>query len=163
MIPTPSCPSSVLSWCNPAEVVEAACGIAPFMMGEMVENVATGIDCYSIRQPLGVVAGICPFNFPAMVPLWMFPMAVTSGNTFVLKPSEKDPGAAHLLAELAMQAGLPKWVWVRGGVFATGLCIGQIKRWQSGASVVNMFNMPTTSWTNALPFPSQNALFFLPS
>ncbi|MEW5318280.1 MAG: hypothetical protein WDW38_009513 [Sanguina aurantia] len=92
------------------EVVEAACGIAPFMMGEMVENVATGIDCYSIRQPLGVVAGICPFNFPAMVPLWMFPMAITSGNTFVLKPSEKDPGAAHLLAELAMQAGLPKGV-----------------------------------------------------
>ncbi|KAF5837385.1 Aldehyde/histidinol dehydrogenase [Dunaliella salina] len=92
------------------EVVEYACGMAPQLAGEMVENVATGIDCYSIRQPLGVCAGICPFNFPAMVPLWMFPLAVTAGNTFVLKPSEKDPGAAMILADLAMQAGLPKGV-----------------------------------------------------
>jgi len=92
------------------EVVEAACGIAPFMAGEAMENVATGIDCISIRQPLGVVAGICPFNFPAMVPLWMFPMALAAGNTFILKPSEKDPGAALMLAELALQAGLPKGV-----------------------------------------------------
>mmetsp|Transcript_1276 Transcript_1276/g.2754 ORF Transcript_1276/g.2754 Transcript_1276/m.2754 type:complete len:554 (-) Transcript_1276:595-2256(-) len=92
------------------EVVEAACGIAPMMMGEMVENVAGGIDCYSIRQPLGVVAGICPFNFPAMVPLWMFPLATAAGNTFVLKPSEKDPGAAMMLADLAQQAGMPKGV-----------------------------------------------------
>ncbi|PNH12848.1 Methylmalonate-semialdehyde dehydrogenase [acylating], mitochondrial [Tetrabaena socialis] len=91
------------------EVVEAACGIAPYMAGEMVENVASGgIDCYSLRQPLGVVAGICPFNFPAMVPLWMFPLAVTAGNTFLLKPSERDPGAAVMLADLAQQAGLPK-------------------------------------------------------
>lgn len=92
------------------EVVEAACGIAPYLMGEMIENVASGIDCYSVRQPLGVVAGICPFNFPAMVPLWLFPLACTAGNTFVLKPSERDPGAAMMLAELAMQAGLPKGV-----------------------------------------------------
>ncbi|KAG2491870.1 hypothetical protein HYH03_009823 [Edaphochlamys debaryana] len=92
------------------EVVEAACGIAPYLMGEVVENVAGGIDCFSLRQPLGVVAGICPFNFPAMVPLWMFPMAVTAGNTFVLKPSERDPGAAVMLADLAQQAGLPKGV-----------------------------------------------------
>ncbi|KAG2434089.1 hypothetical protein HXX76_007817 [Chlamydomonas incerta] len=92
------------------EVVETACGIAPFLTGEMVENVAGGIDCYSIRQPLGVVAGICPFNFPAMVPLWMFPLAITAGNTFVLKPSERDPGAAVMLADLAQQAGLPKGV-----------------------------------------------------
>ncbi|PNW72254.1 hypothetical protein CHLRE_16g675650v5 [Chlamydomonas reinhardtii] len=92
------------------EVVETACGIAPYMTGEMVENVAGGIDCYSIRQPLGVVAGICPFNFPAMVPLWMFPLAITAGNTFVLKPSERDPGAAVMLADLAQQAGLPKGV-----------------------------------------------------
>lgn len=92
------------------EVVEVACGIAPFLMGETIENVASGIDCYSIRQPLGVVAGICPFNFPAMVPLWLFPMACTAGNTFVLKPSEKDPGAAMMLAELALQAGMPKGV-----------------------------------------------------
>lgn len=79
-------------------------------MGEFVENVSSGIDTYSIRQPLGVCAGICPFNFPAMIPLWMFPMAVTTGNTFVLKPSEKDPGAAMLLAELATEAGLPPGV-----------------------------------------------------
>ncbi|GLC48015.1 Methylmalonate-semialdehyde dehydrogenase [acylating], mitochondrial [Pleodorina starrii] len=92
------------------EVVETACGIAPYLAGELVENVAGGIDCYSIRQPLGVVAGICPFNFPAMVPLWMFPLAVTAGNTFVLKPSERDPGAAVMLADLAQQAGLPKGV-----------------------------------------------------
>eukprot|EP00955_Chlamydomonas_euryale_P050382 354545-Chlamydomonas_euryale.AAC.4 len=154
------------------EVVEAACGIAPFLMGEVLENVASGIDCKSVRQPLGVrggrrgglptcvskkqrkwlvfddhmltslaheptasvgtgashmptwsrarayhaacaaqsqvVGGICPFNFPAMVPLWMIPMAVTSGNTMVLKPSERDPGAAMMLADLAQQAGLPK-------------------------------------------------------
>jgi len=94
-------------WCA-TEVVEAAAGIAPMMMGETVENVAAGIDCYSYRQPLGVCAGICPFNFPAMVPLWLFPMAVTAGNTFVLKPSERDPGAAMMLADLAQQAGLPK-------------------------------------------------------
>eukprot|EP00879_Flechtneria_rotunda_P009257 GHRR01009691.1.p1 GENE.GHRR01009691.1~~GHRR01009691.1.p1 ORF type:complete len:410 (+),score=90.79 GHRR01009691.1:305-1534(+) len=92
------------------EVVEAACGIAPLLMGETVENVASGIDCYTIRQPVGVCAGICPFNFPAMVPLWMYPMAVTAGNTFVLKPSERDPGASLILADLAMQAGLPKGV-----------------------------------------------------
>ena len=75
-----------------------------------MENVSNGIDTYSIRQPLGVCAGVCPFNFPAMIPLWMFPMAVTTGNTFILKPSEKDPGAAMLLAELAAEAGLPPGV-----------------------------------------------------
>lgn len=79
-------------------------------VGEYVENVSNGIDTYSIRQPLGVCAGICPFNFPAMIPLWMFPMAVTTGNTYILKPSEKDPGAAMLLAELALEAGLPPGV-----------------------------------------------------
>ncbi|KAK1299780.1 hypothetical protein QJS10_CPB13g00268 [Acorus calamus] len=73
------------------EVVEHACGMASLQMGEFVSNVAHGIDTYSVREPLGVCAGICPFNFPAMIPLWMFPVAVTSGNTFVLKPSEKDP------------------------------------------------------------------------
>lgn len=92
------------------EVVETACGIGPMMMGELLENVANGIDCYSLRQPLGVCAGIAPFNFPAMVPLWMFPLAVAAGNTFVLKPSEKDPGASMMLAELAQKAGLPKGV-----------------------------------------------------
>ena len=133
-----------------AEVVEYACNLAPDLMGDYVENVSTGMDTYSIRQPLGViwhaalhsllrgadcilddhllivnmdintrvqsahflvmqvVAGICPFNFPAMIPLWMFPIACTVGNTFVLKPSEKDPGASMMLAELALEAGLPR-------------------------------------------------------
>ncbi|KAG5526134.1 hypothetical protein RHGRI_032420 [Rhododendron griersonianum] len=92
------------------EVVEHACGMATLQMGEFVPNVSNGIDTYSLREPLGVCAGICPFNFPAMVPLWMFPVAVTCGNTFILKPSEKDPGASILLAELAKEAGLPDGV-----------------------------------------------------
>ncbi|KAJ4832463.1 hypothetical protein Tsubulata_016016 [Turnera subulata] len=92
------------------EVVEHACGMATLQMGEYVTNVSNGIDTFSIREPLGVCAGICPFNFPAMIPLWMFPVAVTCGNTFVLKPSEKDPGASIILAELAMEAGLPDGV-----------------------------------------------------
>ncbi|KAG8368584.1 hypothetical protein BUALT_Bualt15G0060700 [Buddleja alternifolia] len=92
------------------EVVEHACGMATLQMGEYVANVSNGIDTYSVREPLGVCAGICPFNFPAMIPLWMFPVAVTCGNTFVLKPSEKDPGASMILAELAMEAGLPNGV-----------------------------------------------------
>ncbi|KAK4438080.1 Methylmalonate-semialdehyde dehydrogenase [acylating], mitochondrial [Sesamum alatum] len=92
------------------EVVEHACGMATLQMGEYVTNVSNGIDTYSIREPLGVCAGICPFNFPAMIPLWMFPVAVTCGNTYVLKPSEKDPGASMILAELAMEAGLPNGV-----------------------------------------------------
>ncbi|XP_023763024.1 methylmalonate-semialdehyde dehydrogenase [acylating], mitochondrial [Lactuca sativa] len=92
------------------EVVEHASGMASLQMGEFASNVSHGIDTYSIREPLGVCAGICPFNFPAMIPLWMFPVAVTCGNTFVLKPSEKDPGASMMLAELAMEAGLPNGV-----------------------------------------------------
>ncbi|XP_047982494.1 methylmalonate-semialdehyde dehydrogenase [acylating], mitochondrial [Salvia hispanica] len=92
------------------EVVEHACGMATLQMGEYVPNVSNGIDTYSIREPLGVCAGICPFNFPAMIPLWMIPVAVTCGNTFVLKPSEKDPGASMILAELAAEAGLPDGV-----------------------------------------------------
>lgn len=79
-------------------------------MGDLVENVASGIDTYSLRQPLGVTAGICPFNFPAMIPLWMFPLATVAGNTMVLKPSEKDPGAAMILAQMASEAGLPPGV-----------------------------------------------------
>ncbi|KAJ4967544.1 hypothetical protein NE237_019393 [Protea cynaroides] len=92
------------------EVVEHACGMATLQMGEFVSNVSHGIDTFSIREPLGVCAGICPFNFPAMIPLWMFPVAVTCGNTYILKPSEKDPGAAMMLAGLAMEAGLPSGV-----------------------------------------------------
>ncbi|CAK7330385.1 unnamed protein product [Dovyalis caffra] len=117
------------------EVVEHACGLATLQIGEFVSNVSNGIDTYSIREPLGVCAGICPFEFPAMIPLWMFPIAVTCGNTFILKPSEKDPGlhaytvqfprlqsirvstsvfnmnrASVMLAELAIEAGLPNGV-----------------------------------------------------
>lgn len=92
------------------EIVELACGIAEKLKGELSTQVSTGVDVSSIRQPLGVVAGITPFNFPAMVPMWMFPVAIACGNTFVLKPSEKDPSASHRLAELAAEAGLPDGV-----------------------------------------------------
>ena len=99
------------------ENIEYACGAPSLLMGESAENVARGIDCDSIRQPLGVVAGITPFNFPAMVPLWMWPLAIACGNTFVLKPSEKVPLTTIRIAELAMQAGLPPGVLnvVHGG------------------------------------------------
>lgn len=92
------------------EVVEFACAIPHLMKGEFSEQVSTGVDIMSIRQPLGVVAGITPFNFPAMVPMWMFPMAIATGNTFILKPSEKDPSPAMFLAELFSEAGLPDGV-----------------------------------------------------
>jgi malonate-semialdehyde dehydrogenase (acetylating)/methylmalonate-semialdehyde dehydrogenase len=99
------------------EVVEHACSIGTLQMGEFAENVAGGVDTYTIRQPIGVCAGITPFNFPAMIPLWMFPMAIVCGNTFVLKPSEQDPLTPMLLAELALQAGVPPGVLniVHGG------------------------------------------------
>jgi malonate-semialdehyde dehydrogenase (acetylating)/methylmalonate-semialdehyde dehydrogenase len=99
------------------EVVEFACGIPHLLKGEFTEAVATGIDSWSIRQPLGVVAGITPFNFPAMVPLWMIPVALAAGNCFILKPSEKDPSASLVLAELLADAGLPPGVFqvVQGG------------------------------------------------
>lgn len=93
------------------EVVEFACGIPHLLKGDFSENVSTRVDSYSIRQPLGVCAGISPFNFPAMVPLWMFPIAIACGNTFVLKPSEKDPSASLLLADLWRRAGLPDGVF----------------------------------------------------
>ena len=93
------------------EVVEFACGIPHLLKGEMSENVASQVDAHSFRQPLGVVAGITPFNFPAMVPLWMFPIAIACGNTFVLKPSERDPSASLLLADLLAEAGLPAGVF----------------------------------------------------
>ncbi len=93
------------------EVVEYACGIPQVLKGEFTENVGTNVDSWSIRQPLGVCAGITPFNFPAMVPMWMFPMAIACGNTFVLKPSEKDPSCSMKLAELLLEAGLPKGVF----------------------------------------------------
>ncbi len=92
------------------EVVEFACGIPHLLKGEHSENVGTGVDSWSLRQPLGVCAGITPFNFPAMVPLWMFPVALACGNSFVLKPSERDPSTALALAGLLSEAGLPDGV-----------------------------------------------------
>jgi malonate-semialdehyde dehydrogenase (acetylating)/methylmalonate-semialdehyde dehydrogenase len=92
------------------EVVEFACGIPQLLKGEFAENVAKGMDSYSVRQPVGVCVGITPFNFPAMVPMWMFPVALACGNSFILKPSEKVPSAALRLAELASEAGLPDGV-----------------------------------------------------
>jgi malonate-semialdehyde dehydrogenase (acetylating)/methylmalonate-semialdehyde dehydrogenase len=93
------------------EVVEFACGAPQLLKGEVSENVGTGVDSYSLRQPLGVVAGITPFNFPAMVPMWMFPVALACGNCFVLKPSEKTPTAPVLMAEWLKEAGLPDGVF----------------------------------------------------
>jgi malonate-semialdehyde dehydrogenase (acetylating)/methylmalonate-semialdehyde dehydrogenase len=93
------------------EVVEFATGIPQLLKGEYTEQVGSDIDSWSIRQPLGVVAGITPFNFPAMVPMWMFPIALACGNTFVLKPSERDPSASLLLAEMLKEAGLPDGVF----------------------------------------------------
>ncbi len=93
------------------EVVEFACGGPHLLKGEVTENVGTNVDSHSLRQPLGVVAGITPFNFPVMVPMWMFPVAIACGNTFVLKPSERDPSASILLAQLFKEAGLPDGVF----------------------------------------------------
>ncbi|MFP0198815.1 MULTISPECIES: CoA-acylating methylmalonate-semialdehyde dehydrogenase [unclassified Pseudomonas] len=107
------------------EVVEHACSIGSLQMGEFAENVAGGVDTYTLRQPIGVCAGITPFNFPAMIPLWMFPMAIACGNTFVLKPSEQDPLSTMLLVELAIEAGIPAGVLnvVHGGKdVVDGLC-----------------------------------------
>ena len=92
------------------EVVEFACSIPHLLKGDFTENVGTNVDSFSMRQPLGVCAGITPFNFPAMIPLWMFPLSIACGNAFVLKPSEKDPSLPLRLAELALEAGLPEGV-----------------------------------------------------
>jgi malonate-semialdehyde dehydrogenase (acetylating)/methylmalonate-semialdehyde dehydrogenase len=93
------------------EVVEYACGLPQLLKGEYSDQVSTDIDAYSFRQPLGVCAGITPFNFPVMVPMWMHPMAIACGNTFVLKPSERDPSVSNLIAELYAEAGLPDGVF----------------------------------------------------
>jgi malonate-semialdehyde dehydrogenase (acetylating)/methylmalonate-semialdehyde dehydrogenase len=93
------------------EVVEFACNIAHLLKGDYSEQVSTGVDTFTIRQPLGVVAGITPFNFPAMVPMWMYPLAIACGNTFVLKPSEKDPSVSALAAEMLAEAGVPDGVF----------------------------------------------------
>ena len=107
------------------EVVEHAANIGMLQMGELANNVATGVDTFTLNQPLGVVAGITPFNFPAMIPLWMFPMAIATGNTFILKPSEQDPLVTMRLVELALEAGIPKGVLnvVHGGeAVVNGIC-----------------------------------------
>jgi len=93
------------------EVVEFACGIPQLLKGEYSEQISTGVDQFSLRQPLGVCAGITPFNFPCMVPMWMFPIAIACGNSFVLKPSERDPSPSLLMAELLKEAGLPDGVF----------------------------------------------------
>ena len=93
------------------EVVDFACGIPQLLKGEYTEQIAKGMDAWTMRQALGVCAGITPFNFPAMVPMWMYPVAIASGNTFVLKPSERDPSATLLAAKWLEEAGLPKGVF----------------------------------------------------
>ena len=107
------------------EVVEFACGMPTLMMGETVEQIANGIDSHTVRVPVGVVGGICPFNFPAMIPLWMMPIAIAAGNTFILKPSERTPLSGVRISELFAEAGLPAGVLnvVHGGREAVdGLC-----------------------------------------
>jgi malonate-semialdehyde dehydrogenase (acetylating) / methylmalonate-semialdehyde dehydrogenase len=108
------------------EVAEFACGAPQLLKGEFSESVGTGVDTYDIRQPLGVVAGITPFNFPAMVPMWMFPLALACGNAFVLKPSERDPSVSLLLADLLRQGGLPDGVFnvVQGDKEAVDALLG---------------------------------------
>ncbi len=110
-------PESRASVQRAIEVVEFACGIPSLMMGESMENIARNVDCETIRHPIGVCAGIAPFNFPAMVPLWMYPIALTCGNSFVLKPSEKVPLTSMMIANLLSEAGLPNGVFniVHGG------------------------------------------------
>ncbi|HYJ97523.1 MAG TPA: aldehyde dehydrogenase family protein, partial [Burkholderiaceae bacterium] len=93
------------------DIVEFACGVPQLLKGDYTEQVSTGIDNWTMRQPLGVVAGITPFNFPCMVPCWMFPLALACGNSFILKPSERDPSASLFMAELLKQAGLPDGVF----------------------------------------------------
>ena len=93
------------------DIVEFACGVPQLLKGDFTDQVSTGIDNWTLRQPLGVVAGITPFNFPCMVPCWMFPVAIATGNTFILKPSERDPSASLFMAELFKQAGLPDGVF----------------------------------------------------
>lgn len=107
------------------EIVEYATSVAADLMGETVENLSTDVDTYSYRQPIGVCAGICPFNFPAMIPLWMFPLALACGNTTVIKPSERTPGATMMLAKLAHEAGFPAGTLnvIHGGIDAVNhLC-----------------------------------------
>ncbi|MCB2053503.1 MAG: aldehyde dehydrogenase family protein, partial [Geminicoccaceae bacterium] len=108
------------------EVVEFACGIPQLLKGEFSHNVGSGVDVLSVRHPVGIAAGITPFNFPVMVPLWMAPMAIACGNAFILKPSEKDPSSSLRMAELALEAGVPAGIFqvVNGDKDAVNAILG---------------------------------------
>ena len=133
------------------EVVEFACGAAHLLKGEASEAVATGVDSHSLRQPLGVAVGITPFNFPAMVPMWMFPLALACGNAFILKPSEKDPSASLLIAEWLAEAGLPDGVFnvVHGDVEA----VDALLRHPGVASVSFVGSTPIAKLRSTRPRP----------
>ena len=120
------------------ENIEFACGIPNLLKGGFTEQASRGIDVYQIRQPLGVVAGITPFNFPAMVPLWMFPNAIACGNTFILKPSEKDPSVSLLLAELMQKAGVPDGIFnvIQGRSRGRGYACSNIRMLKRSALLV---------------------------
>ncbi|HUX72033.1 MAG TPA: aldehyde dehydrogenase family protein, partial [Cellulomonadaceae bacterium] len=123
------------------EVVEFACGIPQLLKGEFSEQAATGIDVYSFRQPVGVVAGITPFNFPVMIPLWMSPVAIATGNTFILKPPDRDPGAGMFIAELWQKAGLPDGVF--NVVHGTPDVVGRLLSHPDVAAVSFVGSTPT--------------------
>jgi malonate-semialdehyde dehydrogenase (acetylating) / methylmalonate-semialdehyde dehydrogenase len=139
------------------ENVEFACGVPNLLKGGFSEQVAGGVDVFSIRQPLGVVAGITPFNFPAMVPLWMLANAIACGNTFVLKPSEKDPSASMFLADLLKQAGLPDGVLnvVHGDKESVDAILAN--QTIAAVSVVGSTPIATSTWPPMLPFPPPTA------
>jgi malonate-semialdehyde dehydrogenase (acetylating)/methylmalonate-semialdehyde dehydrogenase len=126
------------------EVVDFACGIPHLLKGEFSENVSSDVDTYSIRQPLGVAAGVSPFNFPAMVPMWMFPLAIACGNTFVLKPSEKDPSTSVLLAELFVEAGLPPGVF--NVVHGDKVAVGALLEHPGVASITSVGSTPVARY-----------------
>jgi malonate-semialdehyde dehydrogenase (acetylating)/methylmalonate-semialdehyde dehydrogenase len=108
------------------EVVEQSCNISNLYLGETIENISKNVDMYTYRHPLGVCAGICPFNFPVMVPLWMFPLSTVCGNTYILKPSERVANSAMLLTEMLKEVGFPKGVFnlVHGGAdTVTNICV----------------------------------------
>jgi malonate-semialdehyde dehydrogenase (acetylating)/methylmalonate-semialdehyde dehydrogenase len=138
------------------EVVEHACSVGTLQQGQFSENVAGGVDTYTLQQPIGVCAGITPFNFPAMIPLWMFPMAIVCGNTFVLKPSEQDPMSTMMLVELAIKAGVPKGVLnvIHGGKTAVdALCthehIKAVSFVGSTAVGTHVYNLASTNGKRA--------------
>ena len=105
------------------EVVQHSCAAGSLLQGESLQNIAKDMDIVSYRVPIGVTAGICPFNFPAMIPLWMFPMALIAGNTMVVKPSERDPGATMLLMELLNEIGCPPGVVNVSKYFLSRMCL----------------------------------------